>query len=104
MVIPEERLANLQEENLTLRRQLEDLKKALSERSDHESDFMPYTTKNPRGAGRKPQNAVWMARYDAVRECVEENLTWQEATSRLKISRATYYRFRDLCLHDMGRK
>ena len=93
MTSQEQQLINLQKENRDLKRQLEKLK--LSAGSSDQRK------KNTRGAGRKPQNAAWIARYDSVRECVEENLSWQEATDRLKISRATYYRFREICLHDM---
>ena len=77
------------EENASLRKQLEELKK----------EAVP---KNARGAGRKAQNREWMERYDAVMQSITEGIGYREAIERLGISQTTYYRFRRLCLSDIA--
>ncbi|MDO5422793.1 MAG: hypothetical protein Q4F41_03590 [Eubacteriales bacterium] len=81
-----ERIRQLEEENAYL--------KALVQSQNRE--ILRLKSDNPRGAGRKPADAKWIANFSEFLRLKEAGCDRNEIMAELQISRATFYRYQKL--------
>ena len=88
-------ISYLRSRNLKLQMRIDELEDELTEARERIGNDSSDPDKVRKKAGRKKNGEKWKARYDEIREAIKSGERPVDTIRRLKISKPTYYRFRN---------